>query len=90
MSQNDSRNQEILQAWAKLYHIKFNGTRPAKSSGVKGSGLFATKAISEPGSVLIKVPRDLILSLENVWVCAKSDLHLREMLEACGDFSRVK
>lgn len=55
----------------------------------KGLGLVACSQISNGGERLITVPKDLILSLENVWVFAKSDRHLREVLEAVGEYSRV-
>jgi len=39
---------------------------------------------------LMVVPRDLVLSLENVQDHAKSDKHLRAVLDALGDHGRVR
>lgn len=36
------------------------------------------------------VPRELILSRENIDVFAKSDQHLKEVLDSLGDFGRVR
>jgi hypothetical protein len=35
------------------------------------------------------VPADLVLSKETVHLCAKADLHLKEILDAVGDFAEV-
>ena len=43
---------------------------------------------SEDESVLMTVPRDLVLSLENVWISAKADRDLLMVLEAVGDFAK--
>jgi hypothetical protein len=44
------------------------------------------------GSVepLLVVPKDLIVSRANIELVARSDRHLREVLEAVGDFGRVR
>lgn len=39
--------------------------------------------------VLMVVPKDLILSLDLVQTCAKSDRYLREVLDAVGEFGKV-
>lgn len=76
-------------AWAELNHVHFNGVAVSTMSNGKGSGLVATAETSEPDQILMTVPQALILSLEKVWILAKSDRHLREVLEAVGDWSRV-
>lgn len=38
---------------------------------------------------LLVVPKELIISRQNIELLAKSDRHLREVLEATGDFGRV-
>lgn len=43
----------------------------------------------EEATSLIKVPSDMILSLEGVMDYAKSDRYLKEVLEVVGDFGRV-
>lgn len=76
-------------AWANLNGVRFNGVAVSKTQTGKGTGLIASAEISQPDVVLMKVPQTLILSLENVWIFAKSDRHLREVLEAVGEYSRV-
>lgn len=77
-----------LAIWAELNHVDFNGVKACSVAEVKGSGLVATWELQD-SAVLLKVPRDLVLSLENVWIYAKSDQHLLQALEAVGDYSRV-
>lgn len=79
---------DAFPAWAKLNHIDFDGTRVADLPG-KGYGLTVTADKIQENAVLIKVPKDLILSCENVWILAKADKALREVLEASGDYARV-
>lgn len=57
--------------------------------GNRGSGLLMTAESSADNPLLMKVPNELVLSLENVWIYAKSDRYLRQVLEATGDYSRV-
>ena len=78
-----------LPTWAELNRVRFNGVAVSTMSNGKGSGLVATAEISEPDEILMTIPQALILSLENVWIFAKSDRHLREVLEAVGEYSRV-
>ena len=81
-----------LPAWAKVNHIDFNNIS-VQAVPCKGYGLSATAPIDEENALLLTVPRELILSLENVWTMAKADRSLREVLEAVslvGDYARVK
>ena len=79
---------EELSAWMQLNNVKLNG---AKLTAIPelGSGLVATSELSQRDHILMTVPQDLVLSLGNVWVYAKADHHLLQILEAVGDFSRV-
>lgn len=77
-----------LAVWTRLNNVEFKGVRIVALHGNRGSGLVTTAETTDD-SWLMTVPNDLILSLENVWVYAKSDKHLREVLEATGDYSRV-
>lgn len=93
---------EALPIWAKLNGVAFHGVeikRLRTEYGVdKGSAVIATskktaKALVEGDEIapeiLITVPRDLVLSLELVETWAKSDRHLKEVLDAVGDYGRV-
>ena len=79
---------EMLPAWAKLNQIEFDGISASELPG-KGYGLTVTAKRCEENAILVTVPKDLILSYENVWILAKADKHLREILHAVGDYGRV-
>ncbi|KAL9137777.1 MAG: hypothetical protein Q9175_001016 [Cornicularia normoerica] len=78
-----------LGAWIRLNNVKFNGVKITALQGNRGSGLVTTAERSTDNPLLMTVPNDLVLSLETVWVYAKSDKHLRQVLEATGDYSRT-
>lgn len=78
-----------LGLWARLNNIEFNGVKIAALQGDRGSGLVATAERSTNNPLLMTIPKDLVLSLENVWVYAKSDKHLHQILEATGEYTRV-
>lgn len=77
-----------LRAWADLNEIYFNGVAIAHLSDQRGSGLVTTAESLDEEATLLTVPSHLVLSLENVWVFAKSDVQLREVLHAVGEYSR--
>ena len=78
-----------LPTWASLNHVNFHGAEVAPLPGSRGSGLVTTARRNSEDPVLVRVPKDLILSLESVWIFAKSDKHLKEALEAVGEYARV-
>ncbi len=84
----DNLPVSALPAWAKLNNIILNEVSISPMAGDKGLGVIGSGRNPE-GRVLILVPGDLILSLENVWTFAKSDHHLHEVLESVGEYSRV-
>ena len=57
--------------------------------GNRGSGLVTTEETLGESPLLMTIPNELVLSLDNVWIYAKSDKYLRQILEATGDYSRV-
>ena len=77
-----------LAIWAEFNHVDFNGVKACGVAEGKGTGLVATWECQD-SATLLSVPQDLVLSLENVWIYAKSDQHLLQILEAVGDYSRV-
>ena len=79
---------DALSAWAQVNHVEFNGIS-VRAIPSRGTGLAVTASIAERTPLML-VPKDLILSLEQVWIHAKADKHLREVLEAMGDYARVK
>ena len=81
-----------LSAWMNLNGVELYGVSIVSLPGGRGFGLILNNgghARDPQNSVLMKIPNDLILSLENVWIYAKADHHLREVLEAVGEFARV-
>jgi hypothetical protein len=82
---------EAFNPWAQLNGVRFHEVKPGHVAG-RGSALLATKTITnsaEGAECLLTVPRDLILSQEQVLVQAKVDRDFRELLESLGDFGRV-
>jgi len=82
-----------LQAWAQLndatlYGVKISSNIISEDGIHKGGGLQSTT--THPSEdVLLSIPQDLILSKESVLQCAKTDRHLRQLLEAMEDFIQV-
>jgi hypothetical protein len=83
---------DALPPWATFHGVKFNGVEIGPLPGFKyrGSTVIAAREL-QAGNVepLLVVPKDLIISRENIELFARSDRHLREVLEATGDFGRV-
>ncbi|KAL8637905.1 MAG: hypothetical protein Q9228_004881 [Teloschistes exilis] len=80
---------EDLPAWAALSEVSYNGITVGRLSGDRGSGIIITAERIGDESIILTVPSHLILSLENVWIHAKSDQHLKEVLDAVGEYSRT-
>jgi hypothetical protein len=87
---------ELLATWAKFNGVKYGNVeirKIASDTEDRGAGVFALRdlqaTVPEP-SILMVIPQDLILSLPLVENYAKSDKHLREVLEAVGEFGRVR
>jgi hypothetical protein len=80
-----------LPTWASFRGIKFNGIKIGPLPGFEhhGSTVIAARELAYGQAPLIVVPKDLILSRQNVELFAKSDHHLRELLHALGDFGRT-
>lgn len=78
-----------LAIWAHLNAVQFHGVKIAPLDGNRGTGVLSTAETSTDYPLLMTVPVDLVLSLDNVWICAKSDMYLQELLVAVGEFSRV-
>lgn len=80
---------EALPAWAELNNVEFHGVRICSLPDSKGSRVVATAEHAEEGAILMRIPQELVLTPEKVWTYAKSNHHLREVLEATGDYARV-
>jgi len=87
---------EALPPWARLNGLSVSDVAfrrlQAEDGTDKGSAIVATEAKGNgdmPSDVLLRIPSDLVLSLEAVDAYAKSDRYLREVLEAVGDFGKV-
>ncbi|KAK2746471.1 hypothetical protein FQN57_003097 [Myotisia sp. PD_48] len=96
---------ETLAAWAKLNSVTLCGVAikrlQAGSGAEKGTGLVGTSLSEERGlpplagsdgitpQTIIKVPAELVLSLETVENYAKSDRYLSDVLEAAGPIAKT-
>ncbi|KAL2823105.1 hypothetical protein BJX63DRAFT_417472 [Aspergillus granulosus] len=90
---------ETLNPFARLYGVSLRGVTfgklRAEDGTDKGGAIIATQEKQSVDDelpeedVLIKVPSDMILSLEMVQERAKYDRHLGEVLEAVGDFGKT-
>lgn len=82
-----------LQTWAALNDVELRGieisTAIITEDGInKGGGILSTASHDAEDTVL-SVPRDLVLSKEAVLQCAKTDQHLRDLVETLSDFIQV-
>ena len=75
----------FASVWARLNGIELSGAEVSTIPDPRGLCLLATRGLSDAEPILITVPKSLLLSLDYVWDCAKSDHHLRELLGAVGD-----
>jgi hypothetical protein len=78
-----------LRAWAELNGIKLNGVTVEDLENGQGAGLVASRDIQEEDTVFVSVPKELVLSKDLVWEYARSDPHLRQVLEAMDDYAKV-
>ena len=85
----DSWAIDALPSWSALNNVELNGTAISILQADRGSGIVATKDTTMKDSVLMTVPRELVLSVETIWEFAKSDQDLNSILHAVGDFGQV-
>lgn len=81
-----------LPPWGELNDVTFNGISVGLLPGFeqRGSTVIAARDLSAgDAEPLMIIPRDLVLSQEAVRVHAKSDQHLRQVLDALAEFGRV-
>jgi hypothetical protein len=83
---------DTLPTWATFHGVTFNGIKVGPLPGFenRGSTVIADRGL-EGGKVepLLVVPKELIISRQNIELLAKTDHQLREVLAATGDFGRV-
>ena len=81
-----------MPRWATFHGVIFNGVKigPLPGFEERGSTVIADCGL-EGGKVepLLAVPKELIISRQNIELLARADRHLRDVLEALGDFGRV-
>lgn len=90
---------DSLPAWLRLNGVTANGVAfqklgSAENDADKGTAIVATKSKTSKESdtepeVLLRVPPDLVLSLEAAHGYAKIDENFREVLDAVGGFGMV-
>jgi hypothetical protein len=79
---------EGLPTWATFRGVQFNGIKVGVLPGFehRGSTVIAESDLASGQAPLMSVPKDLILSRENIDLIAKSDHHLRELINALEEF----
>lgn len=80
---------DTLGAWIDQNHVQLNCATISRLENGHGCGIVATENVAEENFRFVVVPGRLILNREYVWAQAESDGHLRELLEANGDFAKV-
>jgi hypothetical protein len=82
---------ETLEQWSTFNGVEYHGIRVGVVEGHedRGSAIRTIGVLDQAETPLMRVPRELIVSKENVYLQAKSDQHLRQILEAVGDFGQV-
>ena len=88
-----------LPAWLRFNGVTTNGVTfqklsSAENTADKGTAIVATESRTSKESdtrpeVLLRVPSDLVLSLEAVHGYGKVDENFREVLDAVGGFGMV-
>lgn len=79
-----------LKSWCKLNNIELTNVELVTLKDERGSGVVASRDLSGKDINLMHIPRELVLSLESIWIYAKSDQQLHEVLEAIGASGKVK
>jgi len=77
-----------VASWIQSTDIQLNGVVIASTESW-GSGILSSASHNEDATVLLTVPSHLVLSLSTVWDYASTDLHLRQLLEAQGEWTRT-
>lgn len=83
---------DALPLWAEFHGVRFNGIKVGSIPGLedRGSTVIADRDLAGgKEDPLMVVPKDLIISRQNIEIIAKADHHLKEVLDAVGDFGRV-
>ena len=78
-----------LPQWVESYGVELNKVSISKLGHSCGCGIFADTVIQQPARPFIVVPPELVINVDRVWDCSRKDLHLREILEANGEFAKV-
>ena len=78
-----------LPTWMALNGVQTNGVQIQDLDPKSSRGVVATAEAEDEGHLFVDVPSSLVLSVDTAWAHAKHDRHLREVLEANGEFAKV-
>ena len=81
---------DLLPHWIETNGVKLNGVGIAESDNGHGSGIVANTMITSAKHQFVVVPPELILNVGRIWAMSVNDPHLRELLEANGDYAKVR
>ena len=79
----------LLSLWSDLNNVEFNNVVVSASETERGVGIWASGDSVAESPNLVRVPRELVLSVQTIWEFAKSDHQLHSILAALGDFTKV-
>ena len=80
---------DSVQQWVEAHGVQLNGVAISKSRSGFGWGIAATTKIKKERHTFITIPPELVINVDRIWGCSITDGHLREILEANGDFAKV-
>lgn len=82
-----------LTGWALLNNAELHGVKVeadiVEDGSSKGGGVLADAGHNEM-EILLSVPRDIIVSKEQIADCSRTDVNLRELLDALEDSGLTK
>lgn len=82
-----------LRTWSQLNDVQLNNTEITSNivdadGSSKGGGL-VSKSYHHAEDILLSVPKELVLCKDTMHLCAKSDHHLKQLLDVLEDFIQV-
>ena len=84
---------DTLPRWAEFNAATFNGIKIGPLPGLEhqGSAVIADRDLDgDNEQPLMVVPKDLIISRDNIAIFAKADQQLKQVLDAVGEFGYVR
>lgn len=89
----DSIPPDQLETWSRLNNVQLHGVEIRSNildvdGNSKGGGLVSTSDHASE-DILLQIPNELVLCKDSILQCARSDTHLRQLLDVLDDFVQV-